>query len=195
MLPLGPGRRPTGCKTPSPYVSCTAPDEVGPWFTKSSNWTVQQQPFQRWNWNVCNWPWVRLKGTSKLEEQTAQIHVIYKLSSRPPPIPPCPTACTYGCIGVCSLIQWGEFSRMTHQWKKKYKLVYKLGQEKYVWILFAWVPLGTPLPNYTVKGHIRQPCPEKCVVIRCTEASGWRVWSHLKLRLAEVTGEAQKNLE
>lgn len=79
--------------------------------------------------------------------------------------------------------------------KKKYKLVYKLGQEKYVWILFAWVPLGTPLPNYTVKGHIRQPCPEKCVVIRCTEASGWRVWSHLKLRLAEVTGEAQKNLE
>lgn len=45
-----------------------------------------------------------------------------------------------------------------------------------MWILSAWVPLGTPLPNYTVKGRIRQPWPEKCVVIRCTEASGWRVW-------------------
>lgn len=60
------------------------------------------------------------------------------------------------------------------------------------------LPLGTPLPNYTVKGHVKQPRPEKHVVTRGSDASGWRLWVTSfgkQLRLAEMRAEAQRNLE
>lgn len=62
------------------------------------------------------------------------------------------------------------------QGRKMSLLVYKLRQEEYVWDSVHPSTSWHSLTNYTVKGHVHWPWPEKCVVTGSSEAE--QVGSH-----------------